>query len=103
MMFLMGTAVIASQPNIIAHRNDEFPGLTSLDGFGVIICLSIEKYEVIGFFSNGMIGFQIFAEYILNALVDDNFMSLVSFLLFDPKPLSDPVLIVDEMTNSQLQ
>lgn len=96
-------AVISSQPNLFADRNDELPGLTSLDGCGVTICLGVEKYKVIGFFGNAMIGFQIFAECLPNAPIDDNFMSLVAFLLFDPKPLPDPFVVFDEMTNTQLQ
>jgi hypothetical protein len=30
-------------------------------------------------------------------------MSLVAFLFFDPKPMPDPFVVVDEMTNAQLQ
>ena len=65
-------AVISPQPNLITDRNDEFPGLTSLDGFGETICLGVEKHEVIGFFSNTMIGFQIFTECLPNALNECN-------------------------------
>ncbi len=42
-------AIVSNQPNRIADRNDELPGLPSLDGFGETICLGVEKNEVIGF------------------------------------------------------
>lgn len=93
-------AVVSSQSNDIADRNDQLPSLTSFDGFGVSIRLGVEKYEVFGVISNAMIGFQIFIECLPNALVDDNFMTLVAFLLFDPKPLPDPFVFVDEMANA---
>ena len=92
-------AVISTQPNLIADRNDELPGLTSLDGFGETICLGVEKHEVIWFFSNTMIGFQIFTECLSNALVDDNLMPLVAFLLLDPKALPDMSLVVYKIRN----
>ena len=80
-------AVISSQPNIMADRGDELPGLTSLDGFGVAIRLGVEKNEVFGILRNAMVSFQIPIDCLPNAPVDDNFMWLVAFLLFDPKPL----------------
>ena len=81
----------------------KLPGLTSLDGFGEPIYLGVEKHEVIGGFSDTMIGFQILTECLPNARVDDNFVSLVALALFDPKPLPDPFVVVDEMTYAQLQ
>jgi len=38
-------ALISPQPNLITDRNDEFPSLTSLDGFGAIICFGVEKLK----------------------------------------------------------
>jgi hypothetical protein len=84
-------AVISPQPNIIADRTDELPGLTSLDRFRVAIRLGVEKYEVFGVIGNALVGCQIFVERLADALIDDNFMALVALLLFDPKPLFDPL------------
>jgi hypothetical protein len=49
------------------------------------------------------VGFKIFHQGFSDALVDDNFMAIASFLLFDPKSFFDLAIFFHDLIDLKLQ
>jgi len=95
------SAIIASQPNIMADRNDKLPGLSSLDGLGIGVHLGVEENEVLEVINNTRIRCQIFFKRFSDALIDHHFMSFFSFLFLDPEAPLEASLVIQKMANPQ--
>lgn len=91
--------VITSQSNTMANRNDEFPGLSSLDWFGVGIRLGVEEHGVLGVIGNTRVSCQIFFKRFSDTLVDHYFVSFVPFLFVNPEALFVTPLVIQKMTD----
>ncbi|MGB5844939.1 MAG: hypothetical protein WBG94_10875, partial [Anaerolineales bacterium] len=97
------STVIASQPNSTTDRNNELPGLSTLDGFGVDIHLGIEEDKVLRVLDNIRVSLQIFPQGFPDTIINIDLVPFSPLLLLDPKPSLWSAAFIDEMSDLKLQ
>ena len=88
---------------MFADSSDEFPGLTTSNGFSEIISLCIKGKEMLRIAGDIWISYKILNEYFPDTCVDKYFATFASFLLFDSETFFDSSPIIHEMTDLQTQ
>jgi hypothetical protein len=94
----VGTKV-SPKTDLLADGSDELPGLTTTNGFSLIMDFRIEEKEMLWIGDNIGISLKILLEYLTNARVDKDLMTFAPFLLFDLKTTFDVLLVIQEVPN----